>query len=73
MFGGSKSTKEKSSKGPKKGRSARRKTSSGLDEELGAPGMENVNKRGTEKDKDGGFMGVGKEGVWISRKNFVRN
>lgn len=25
-----------------------------------------------DKERDGGFMGVGKDGVWISRKNFVR-
>ena len=32
----------------------------------------NDNMLDREKERDGGFMGVGKDGVWISKKNFVR-
>ncbi|KAG8532756.1 uncharacterized protein KY384_002634 [Bacidia gigantensis] len=72
MFSGhAKSTKE-----PKE-RSSKKRINWGKDttaEGLNNLGLTNGKTEDSrEKDRDGGFMGVGKDGVWISRRNFVRN
>ena len=72
VFGGSRAPKERKEK--EKG--GKRRLNWGKD--TTAEGLDSVdfaNGKATdrEKEKDGGFMGVGKDGVWISRKNFVRN
>ena len=69
VFGGSKMPKDR------KERTGKRRINWGKDataEGLEGLGFGNGKKGDKEKDRDGDFMGVGNDGVWISRKNFVR-
>ena len=69
VFGGSKLPKDR------KERTGKRRINWGKDataEGLEGLGFSNGKKVDKEKDRDGDFMGVGNDGVWISRKNFVR-
>ncbi|KAL9131664.1 MAG: hypothetical protein Q9217_000475 [Psora testacea] len=77
VFGRSKNVKEGTEKGSRKGMGARRKDTGHGGERLesleGLGAVNGSGKKDLEKGRDGGFMGVGKDGVWISRKNFVRH
>ncbi|KAL9104231.1 MAG: hypothetical protein Q9163_000779 [Psora crenata] len=86
VFGSSKSMKEKKEKGTKKVKGIRSKDISNPVEGLESLGLMNATRgedterekelekeKEVEKGKNGGFKGPGRDGVWLSRKNFLRH
>ena len=76
MFGGERQPREKKERKEKSGKKFiqwGRDPPPNEDDEDQIYALQNGRTIDREKDRDGGFMGVGRDGVWISRKNFVRN
>lgn len=69
MFGGSKNAKERMEKGRRKKGAVVRKEDEAANIYMGPPGGVTAPAGGEGGE---GFMGVGSDGVWISRKNFVK-
>lgn len=71
VFGGGKGTKERGFRGGFSARGKKGKLSGNMDVEAVMNGVGPPGGEGGEPHP-GAFMGVGKDGVWISKKNFLK-
>lgn len=69
MFGGGKSTKKINGAKPINGS---KKNKKGAMPELSLNGLVPPSNGVNGTHSDGGFVGMGKDGVWITRKNFLK-